>query len=951
MPPNTTFTYYESAFNDSTTTSNIKFNGTQSFLNFIYPIPKNSTILNATFEIKGSPDLTPLIYKTYGTYTGTTYPLFIGDINNDGILEIIYGFSSAYSEEYGFYLVNSSNGNVICSQFPHSYYNVTVRADYNPNVGIVVLRGDRTNEYVDILDTSCNILKDIKIGPYGYHFIKIANITPDSYWEILAMTYYNLTLINASNYQILWSYNPPYKMYDVKIADIDGNPNNGLEIALLSLNAGGSYAGVTLFNSTGSILWSYYYYPYQYLLNEGGLDVGDILPDPGMEIVYGEGYTGVVLLNSSGQLKWKNTLHTPNYGIRVKIANITPDSYWEILADNDGVITLIRQDNIVVWDISGYYPGGTGPIYRNPIVADIDGNPNNGLEIWVRSGSYQGLLNSSGNIIWFDDVGGLSGVSVDSYDSVMFANLTGGKYLDIVLPVYNSLFTVAIIPSLNLPSNVLIDVGNDGTIDYSSSTSPFVNISLPSVFQNYINSATTDPVLVPINVTSTNGVIQLSKINITYTYNISDKISKGSDFLSQDKTAFGKADYLENDKTYYKIFNISFLSNPINNITVKYIEIQPGATEASFNGTPCSIAIVNGITVCNLTATKQEFTLTPTSILPKPIPLADGRTTSFTKTDFSTSCEKDLCTYRATINIPDSLISSYVLKIRELLSNLLNWAVKVPNSEYVYVDNYETGPAGGKVTWEVSGSDLIVTIPNNFYSSSLPVGTHTLQVVYTASTPAPAGGGEIVSSPAQLKFEPETINLTISPGDKQKISVKLCNVGQRSVYPVLESLSEWVSLTLTNPGTINPGECVDVYGIEVQAPWSGCPCNLQVKASFEEATAILNINVAYPTTTTVQTPDMMAIATNKLNEAYSKIQELMQKNVDVSLSLQYYNKALKECQAQDWQNCYNDAQKAIDALPKPSPPPSIIDIISNIINEIINGIKKFFSLFFSAFHI
>ncbi len=553
MPPNSVFTFYENALNDSSTSKDVLFSssGTQSIF---FSIPKDSNIINATFRIRGYFNRNPNVFgnvnlpKPY-----TLHSIKIDNITADSFYELaLVTGNDNYVRVY-----NMSNGALIWqTAITGNAYFLDV-GEVRSDIGKEVLVTNGTALY--IINSTGAIVDIISFPNTQFGTVTAGDVNGDGIDEIwisnctgLRAETRNHFLMNASG-SILFSVSA-FCYYDYNcFARIK---NGYIYFAY--------FGRIAKFDSLGNKLWEQYSYN-----GLTSVEIVDILPDAGDEIIggiisSGSGERRIVILNDSGYLKLAYIY--PGYSGCARLPR-------NCIANFNG--TYIIPSIIYAYEANTYD-------YREKF---FDLNLN-----YIFPGTYDGWGRYK-NIYYVWDI------DKDGYDDLLVYDGTNVFWA-------------------TLPKDVLIDVGNDSIVD-TSINGPFFGDRLVSnitAFQKFLNSCTTETCNVTTSLFSSRaGRIIVDNINITYVYNVSKLISQ-TPFLTTD--GIKEIEYAENDKRYFETFNISILNYPQQKIRVKYVGlIDQNENQTFFNGTECPIVSIGNLKVCNLTAINKEFDFVPTNFI------------------------------------------------------------------------------------------------------------------------------------------------------------------------------------------------------------------------------------------------------------------------------------------------------------------------------------------------
>ncbi|MEM2963723.1 MAG: hypothetical protein QXN01_04485, partial [Candidatus Anstonellales archaeon] len=442
-------------------------------------------------------------------------------------------------------------------------------------------------------------VQNISIGSSNNNIFStaIGNVTTNPGNEIVVGSQDNrVYVINIDDlgWTQAWNFSTNGDIRSVAIGDLEQDGLN--EIA-----AGSGDDKVYVLYYNGTQKWNY---------SIGGINevvIADIASDSGNEVIVGAS-GGVYVLNSSGSLVWSKSLGTEIKAIST--GNVSSDSGDEIaVGASDFRIYLLNSSGDHIWNYT------TAGEVNSVTIADVTSDPGNE----VLAGSDDNkiyTLNSAGSLIWSYQTESLvrtvraGNVTSDEGNEVVSGSTNGYLY------VFNFDY---------FPDNVSIDVDGGGydwnyygklrTTIQAGGTSQFV-----TALNNALNSCQPDSSGV-CNISllfhsDWAGKLNISDLNITYSYNISSIISAPVANSVWSRTRNINA----NESVGYQVRNITFLSNPSNSITVNYIRISQSATACDFNGSSYSVTTAEGQVVCNV----PDFTIPSSGALPGPFSLWDN---------------------------------------------------------------------------------------------------------------------------------------------------------------------------------------------------------------------------------------------------------------------------------------------------------------------------------------
>jgi hypothetical protein len=454
--------------------------------------------------------------------------------------------------------------------------------------------------------------------------LDVGNIIPAKEWdEIIVGTAgasQNLKLLNASGHQ-LWNYSISSEVPAVSIGNL--SQDEGLEIVAASnepkiyvLNSSGNVLVVkTMANiiydlEVNDIAPSPYdeiavassdnrLYLLDYDLSEiwnfsasspfKGVGVGELSSSAGKEIAASSGSV-VYLLNSSGQL-----INSKDVGILINdvdVADVDGVGYDEIaVATNNGTLYMLDNSLNILWSFSA------SDIIDTVKIGEVT-SEYTGKETVIGSyDDYVYVVNKDGSLVWkYKTENDVKGVGI--------GNLTADPGNEVVAGTQiPATYTLYVLNFEYFPTNPYLDIGNDSSIEwsYSGKFREEAEIANNTAFQQFLNDCSPDErgrCLVPLKFHSDfPGILKIKSINITYEYNITN-ILKVDTVAAWSRTNEVRA----NESVGSQIKNISYISNPANDIIIKYISVDDAATVCDFNGTRYSVIAINGKKYCNISS-------------------------------------------------------------------------------------------------------------------------------------------------------------------------------------------------------------------------------------------------------------------------------------------------------------------------------------------------------------
>jgi len=163
------------------------------------------------------------------TTAGSLSSPAIGDINNDGIPDVVVG-----SNDGKIYALRGNNGSLLWS------YTTGNRVESSPAIGDInndgipeVVVGDLNFKIYALRGNNGSLLWSIILSSRQYwpDGIKLADIDPSPGLEVIASTYHGRVYVISSNGNILWSEAPVGNMRNSSVGDVDND--NCVEIVVV----------------------------------------------------------------------------------------------------------------------------------------------------------------------------------------------------------------------------------------------------------------------------------------------------------------------------------------------------------------------------------------------------------------------------------------------------------------------------------------------------------------------------------------------------------------------------------------------------------------------------------------------------------------------------------------------------------------------------------------------
>jgi hypothetical protein len=437
---------------------------------------------------------------------------------------------------------------------------------------------------------------------YGTYSTFIGNVTSDPGNEIVFgnkdKKVHVLNVDDSGQLTPAWEYETNGSVNSVTVADIE-------EDGINEVIAGSEDKSVYAFNASGGIKWIYTTDSAVY-----SIAVGNLTSASGKEIAVGSG-SKIFILNSTGGEVFNKSMGG-NLINAIAVGNVTDDPNDEIATgDNGNIVFLLNvneTDASVAWNYSA--KAQINSVTIGEAVEDSPGNE-------VIAGSDEPkvyTISNNGTLIW-------DFTTDTNVQTVTIGNMTTDEGNEVAAGdghLYSFNFNY-------FPTNLSIDAAGDGDYDWSYSGKMRTRVTA-SGFASDLNSYLSSP-----NCTAdANGncnvplifhsdwpsKLNISAINVTYTYNTSSIVRY------QNVSAWSRTDSIRVNESVGNLSkNISFISNPSENVLVSYVRIANGATTpCDFNGTAKTVAAAEGKNTCNV----DDFTIPSSGGLPSPALLWDN---------------------------------------------------------------------------------------------------------------------------------------------------------------------------------------------------------------------------------------------------------------------------------------------------------------------------------------
>jgi outer membrane protein assembly factor BamB len=281
----------------------------------------------------------------------------IGDINNDGIPEVVFG-----SRNTRIYALNGTSGTIVWSYLTGGWVTSSPAIGDINNDGIPeVVVGSSNGAVYALRGTDGSLLWSYTTGG-SVSSPAIGDINNDGIPEVVVGSSNGAVYaLRGTDGSLLWSYTTGGSVSSPAIGDIN---NDGIRDVVVGSSNGAVYA---LRGTNGSLLWSY---------TIGGSvsspAIGDINNDGFPDVVVGSGDRIIYALRGdNGSLLWFSNPLCSSQSSRdgIKLADIDPSSGLEVIVStSSGCLYVFSSSGSVLWSMLGI------GLMTNSSIGDVDGD-------------------------------------------------------------------------------------------------------------------------------------------------------------------------------------------------------------------------------------------------------------------------------------------------------------------------------------------------------------------------------------------------------------------------------------------------------------------------------------------------------------------------------------------------------------------------------------------------
>lgn len=385
-----------------------------------------SAVQGFTATIQSSTSTAPQILWWYDLQAPSFGSAATGDIDNDGMLEIVFG---TYFNDENVYALNAEDGSLLWS------YNTGGCNDASPVIADVDLDGN-LEVVIPASSPSTVYCFDGMTGSVKWSRFTgaancidsppaVADVDNDNKPEVVFGTFHGYVFcLNGEDGTICWQINLGTNSYIQSCPNIlDINDDQKLDVVVAQWN--GDHRIYALYGENGSTKW-YSNQPSDWMYHGGSF--ADIDEDGKAEIAIGCYDNHVYVVNSEdGSPVW-NYLAPYYVGAPTSIADLNNDDHLEIVFVSYNIIGVLSHTGSLLWSYSV-----SGNIFRGAAIADINGDGTLDVAFGAEDGKVRVLSGSTGQVIWTYDLQAHYGMVFDIDHAPIIADFDNDGKLDLFI--------------------------------------------------------------------------------------------------------------------------------------------------------------------------------------------------------------------------------------------------------------------------------------------------------------------------------------------------------------------------------------------------------------------------------------------------------------------------------------------------------------------------------------
>lgn len=321
----------------------------------------------------------------------------VGDIDEDGFLEIVFG---TYFNDEHVYALNAEDGSLLWSYDTGGCNDASpVIADVDLDGHLEVVIPASSPSLVYCFNGLTGAVKWTRSTGSSNCIDSppaVADVDNDNAPEILFGTFYgNVFCLNGEDGSICWQRNlgsTSYIQSEPAILDL----NNDGQLDVIVAQFAGDCRVYAVWGNNGSTLW-YSDLPSDYMYH--GCSFADLDRDGTPEVVIGCYDHHVYVFNGEdGSLAWQYV--APSYiGAPTSLGDLNNDGYYEIVFVSYNMLGVLSHTGTLLWSATT-----AGNMFRGAALADVDGDGTLDVLFGSDDGILRALRGSNGQILWTVDL-------------------------------------------------------------------------------------------------------------------------------------------------------------------------------------------------------------------------------------------------------------------------------------------------------------------------------------------------------------------------------------------------------------------------------------------------------------------------------------------------------------------------------------------------------------------
>ena len=333
--------------------------------------------------------------------TGVEIQPVVGDVNDDGIMEILVPlyFDDPPNPYHRLYAINGLTGDTVWrfdgDNFSGTYWlwgpAIIADVDGDDSTEVLIFQISRPDKLYILRGKDGSVKRTLEFGSTPSHPL-VGDIDGDGKAEIVLRLddYDTLFAYNGEDFSLLWEWHRDGDTIKTPPAagDVDGDGDMDVVFGL-------SDSVIALDGRTGTLLWSA---PTLYGENPASVVISDVDGDGDNDVVEAGGFVAMAFDGADGSVIWSRLLDI-SVSYFIAVHDMDGDSVPEVLVPTrwnrglDTVYALSGADGSVEWKyVYDWYSNG------GPEVADVD--PSSGYEVVFLNGSLVTVVSSAGNFLW-----------------------------------------------------------------------------------------------------------------------------------------------------------------------------------------------------------------------------------------------------------------------------------------------------------------------------------------------------------------------------------------------------------------------------------------------------------------------------------------------------------------------------------------------------------------------